>query len=229
MNEKTLSVFVDESGRFRHPDPDSRFYIVSLVLHDQSVDISSKLDALDLRLRDLHIEKLCFHAGPLIRQEKVFAVMDRSFRYRIFAAMMAFARHVDFRYRCLVVDKKNVTSSAMIVRILGDGLAKFLDEQRSVVGAFDRVKIYYDCGQAPMTNLLHRTFVASPGVKVEFAQAVRPGRYRLFQIADLICTVKLIEEKIRVGEGMTASEARFFGGAKEFRHNVLRYLRQKEI
>ena len=229
MNEKTLSVFVDESGRFRHPDPDSRFYIVSLVLHDQSVDISPKLDALDLRLRDLHIEKFCFHAGPLIRQEKVFAVMDRSFRYRIFAAMMAFARHVDFRYRCLVVDKKNVTSSAMIVRILGDGLAKFLDEQRSVVGAFDRVKIYYDCGQAPMTNLLHRTFVASSGVKVEFAQAVRPERYRLFQIADLICTVKLIEEKIRVGEGMTASEARFFGGAKEFRHNVLRYLRQKEI
>ena len=97
------------------------------------------------------------------------------------------------------------------------------------MGAFDRVKIYYDCGQAPMTNLLHRTFVASPGVKVEFAQAVRSGRYRLFQIADLICTVKLIEEKIRVGEGMTASEARFFGGAKEFRHNVLRYLRQKEI
>ena len=229
MDKKTLSVFVDESGRFRHPDPDSRFYIVSLVLHDQSVDISSELDALDLRLRDLHIEKLCFHAGPLIRQEKVFAVMDRSFRYRIFAAMMAFARHVDFRYRCLVVDKKNVTSSMQIVRVLGDGLAQFLDERREELDAFDRVKIYYDCGQSPMTNLLHRTFVAASGVKIEFAQAVRPERYRLFQIADLICTVKLIEEKIRVGEGMTASEARFFGGAKEFRHNVLRYLRQKEI
>ena len=229
MDKKTLSVFVDESGRFRHPDSDSRFYIVSLVLHDQSVDISSELDALDLRLRDLHIEKLCFHAGPLIRQEKVFAVMDRSFRYRIFAAMMAFARHVDFRYRCLVVDKKNVTSSMQIVRVLGDGLAQFLDERREELDAFDRVKIYYDCGQSPMTNLLHRTFVAASGVKVEFAQAVRPERYRLFQVADLICTVKLIEEKIRVGEGMTASEARFFGGAKAFRHNVLRYLRQKEI
>ena len=229
MNEKTLSVFVDESGRFRHPDPDSRFYIVSLVLHDQSVDISSRLDALDLRLRDLHIEKLCFHAGPLIRQEKVFAVMDRSFRYRIFAAMMAFARHVDFRYRCLVVDKKNVTSSMQIVRVLGDGLAQFLEERRGELGSFDRVKIYYDCGQSPMTNLLHRTFVTASGVKIEFAQAVRPERYRLFQVADLICTVKLIEEKIRVGEGMTASEARFFGGAKDFRHNVLRYLRQKEI
>ena len=41
MDKKTLSVFVDESGRFRHPDSDSRFYIVSLVLHDQSVDIPS--------------------------------------------------------------------------------------------------------------------------------------------------------------------------------------------
>ena len=165
---------MDESGILAKDDPTSRFYIVALVLHEQERAIAAEVERLDRELEAVGIANLCFHAGPLIRQEKVFAVMDRSFRYRIFAAMMAFARHVDFRYRCLVVDKKNVTSSAMIVRILGDGLAKFLDEQRSVVGAFDRVKIYYDCGQIPMTNLLHRTFVASPGVKVEFAQAVRP-------------------------------------------------------
>ena len=28
--EKTLSVFVDESGTFRYPDPSSRYYIVAL-------------------------------------------------------------------------------------------------------------------------------------------------------------------------------------------------------
>ena len=122
---------MDESGRFQHPDPDSRFYIVSLVLHDQTVDLSSALDGLDLHFRDLHLEKLCFHAGPLIRQEKVFAV--------------------------------------------------------------------------------------------------KPESYRLFQIADLVCTVKFIEEKIRSGEGMTPSEFKFFGGPKEFRHNILRYIKAKEI
>ena len=31
---------MDESGRFQHPDSDSRFYIVSLILHDQAVDLS---------------------------------------------------------------------------------------------------------------------------------------------------------------------------------------------
>ena len=68
-----------------------------------------------------------------------------------------------------------------------------------------------------------------PGVRVEFAQAVKPERYRLFQIADLVCTVKFIEEKLRIGDGMTQSEEKFFGGAKSFRHNVARYLHQKEI
>lgn len=38
--KRTLSVFVDESGRFQHPDPDSRFYIIGMVFHDQSDDIA---------------------------------------------------------------------------------------------------------------------------------------------------------------------------------------------
>ena len=220
---------MDESGRFQHSDSDSRFYIVSLILHDQAVDLAPALSGLDLHFRDLHLEKLCFHAGPLIRQEKVFAVMDRSFRYRIFAAMMGFARHVDFRYHCLVVDKKDVTSSDQIDKRLGEDLSGFLSEHRKELSDFDRVKIYYDCGQSPVTNLLHRSFVAIPGVRVEFAQAVKPERYRLFQIADLVCTVRFIDEKIRVGERMTPSEFKFFGGPKEFRHNVLRYIKAKEI
>ena len=31
MDKKTLSIFVDESGRFQYPDTTSRFYIVSAV------------------------------------------------------------------------------------------------------------------------------------------------------------------------------------------------------
>lgn len=229
MMKKTLSIFVDESGRFQYPDLASRFYIVSMVLHDQDIDLNPELSALDLRFRDMHLEKLCFHAGPLIRQEKIFTVLDRSFRYRIFAAMMAFARRVDFKYHCLVVDKKSVTSSGQIVARLGSQLSEFLMSRKSEFGEFERVKIYYDCGQAPVTNLLHRSFVEIPGVRVEFAQAVTPERYRLFQIADLICTVRFVEEKLKAGDGMTVSEDKFFGGPKSFRHNVLRYLKAKEI
>ena len=34
MSGETLSIFVDESGRFQYPDADSRFYILGLVFHD---------------------------------------------------------------------------------------------------------------------------------------------------------------------------------------------------
>ena len=200
-----------------------------MVLHDQAFDISLEVEELDRRFRLMHLEKLCFHAGPLIRQEKVFVVMDRSLRYRILAAMLAFARKVDFKYHCLVVDKHFVTSSEQIVNRLDGMLKEFLALNRELPGAFDRVKVYYDCGQSPVTNILHKSFVSLPGIKMEFAQAVRPEKYRLFQLADLVCTMKFIEEKITSGDGMTESEFKFFGGPKDFRHNILRYIKAKEI
>ena len=65
--------------------------------------------------------------------------------------------------------------------------------------------------------------------KVEFANAVRPSRYRLFQLADLICTLHLIELKLRAGVKLSRSENQFFGGPQMFRHNILRYIKAKEV
>ena len=74
-DEAILSVFVDESGTFRHPDPSSRYYIVSLVLHEQSSDISRFVCELDAATERMGLDPKAFasHAGPLIRKEKMFA------------------------------------------------------------------------------------------------------------------------------------------------------------
>ena len=71
--EKTLSVFVDESGTFRHPDPSSRYYIVGLVFHDQAVDILRLANELDVATARMGLDPEVFasHAGPLIRKEGV--------------------------------------------------------------------------------------------------------------------------------------------------------------
>ncbi len=229
MSEKVLSIFIDESGRFQYPDDMSRFYVISLVLHDQSIGIDREVSTLEQGFRSLHLSNLCFHAGPLIRQEKAFGVMDWEFRSRIFSMMMAFARKVDFRYHCLTADKKFITSAEMLVQKLGDSLEGFLSEQRSRLSRYDKVKIYYDCGQSPLTNLLHRAFEWKYGPKIEFAQAVKPERYRLFQLADLVCSLKLVELRLTLGEAMTDSEHAFFGGPKAFKHKILRRIKRKEI
>ena len=230
MDERTLSIFVDESGRFQYPDKDSRYYIVGMVFHDQSQDISRFVKQLDenAEMIGLDPEKFVFHAGPLIRMEKGYAIMNRRFRGRIFDRMMTFARHVDFKYHCLSVDKKYIDSSLQIVSRLKNQLNEFISAHRDELKSCGRVKIYYDCGQSPVTNLLHETFTGI-GCPLEFAQKVKPVNYKLFQLADLICTIHLIELKLKNGDRMSESECRFFGGAKDFKHNILRKLKAKEI
>ena len=87
----TLSIFVDESGRFQYLDNASRFYILGMVFHDQSLDISSLVADLERSESELGLEGHCFHAGPLIRKEKGYEILSRKFRGRIFSRMMAFA------------------------------------------------------------------------------------------------------------------------------------------
>ena len=224
-----LSIFVDESGRFQHPDPSSRFYILGMVFHDQSNDISSLVSDLARLESEIGIENHCFHAGPLIRKEKMFSSFRREWRAKVFKLLFDFARRVDFKYHCLCVDKRYISSAPQIVTILQTDLASFLNSNKLQIQKHVRIKVYYDCGQSPVTNLLHKAFTAEIGGMVEFAQNVKPQDYKLFQVADLLCTMALIEHKLLNGEHMTESEHAFFGGPRLFKRNILKYLKRKEI
>ena len=77
--------------------------------------------------------------------------------------------------------------------------------------------------------MLQGTLADSIGESVEFKLGVKPSRYRLFQLADLVCTLHLIELRLAHGIPMTPSEMRFFGGPRDFKRNVLRRIKAKEI
>lgn len=222
---KTLSVFVDESGRFLYPDAESRFYIVGMVFHNQDVDISQAVRDFNRSIYGLGLdpETFVFHAGPLIRREKGYEFFSRHHRGRIYNRMMTFARRVDFQWHCLCVDKKYINSSLQIVGKLQTQLDDFLETHKNLLDDVSRVKIYYDYGQSPVTKILQKSFTAL-GDKVVFAVDVQPRRYMLFQLADLICTLNLVEMKIKSCEPLTDSEYSFFGGKSAFRHNESKFL-----
>ena len=229
MAETTLSIFVDESGSYAFPDRDSRFYIVGLVFHNQCDSITSLSQQLDQDLHSLGMTNLCFHAGPIIRHEKGYEYMNWQLRNRIFSRMMAFARRVKFRYHCLFVDKNYVASLDQISRQLERDFNAFLDQASAMTDTCDRLKVYYDYGQSPVTNLLEKTLSSRFTSRIEFATNVKPYRYKLFQIADLVCTLTLIEHKLETGLPMTRSEMRFFGGPRDFKRNILKKIKAKEI
>ena len=223
--KRTLSVFVDESGRFLHPDPYSRFYIIGMVFHDQSDDIARQIKDFNRSICDLGLdpEAFVFHAGPLIRREKGYEFLSRHHRGKIYNRMMTFARRINFKWHCLCVDKKYLNSSLQIVSKLQEQLDKFIAGHESQLSDVDRVKVYYDCGQSPVTKILQRSFTTL-GNKVEFADGVQPRRYMLFQLADLICTLNLVAAKIKEGIPLTDSEYKFFGGPSAFRRYEAKFL-----
>ena len=76
MSEKTLSIFIDESGRFQYTDSDSPFYILGMILHDQSQSIEQHVADLERLEEELGLEGHCFHAGPLSRKEKGYEILS---------------------------------------------------------------------------------------------------------------------------------------------------------
>ena len=224
-----LSIFVDESGNFSFEKESSRFYIVCFVMHDQNSSIDDHVKKLDSDLDRMGFSNLCFHAGPIIRHEDGYEFMNWELRNRIFSKMMAFYRKAELSYHCFTVDKKFVSSESQIVDRLKTDIKAFLEGLRLSSENSQPLKVYYDCGQTPITNMLKEAMTSVYGNDWEFAQDVKPIKYKLFQVADLICTTTLIEQKIINGLQMTKSEDKFFGGFRNFKRNVLKLIKRKEI
>lgn len=226
MTEKILSVFIDESGDFGAYDHHAPYYLVAMVLHDQSVDISANIDALEEHMRIQGYEHHAIHTGPLIRRESVYADDLMEDRLRLFNALFHFARKLDFRYICVKVKKSEcpdvITMTAKVSKAIADAIrasAGFWEQ-------FDRVIVYYDNGQVELTKILTSVF-STLYAHVDFRK-VKPADYRLFQVADLVCTMELLAEKAETNS-FSKSEWDFLGSPRDFKKNQLKHLKKKRL
>ena len=222
MTENDISVFVDESGSFDSDAGSSRYYLVCLVLHDQSDDISEEVARLGDSIEAIGLERgHCIHAGPLIRREREYALMQREVRRRILGRMMSFVRKVKFRYKCFALDKKFVSGGTAIHDCLLQKIVRFLVDNADMFNAYDRLKIYYDDGQPQIKELLKEAF-ALFAAKAVFVNDVQPEKYRLFQVADVLCSLELIRLKLQSGDRLSKSEFAFFNGIGNLNRNYLK-------
>lgn len=223
---KELSIFVDESGDFGEYDYHAPYYIISMVIHRQDVDISNDLRALDNELNNLGWTNHCVHAGPVIRSEEEYRGYSLKDRQKILMKMMTFIRHVDINFKSIYIEKKHIENSVEATGKLSKQLAAFIRENYSFFYSFDCVKVYYDNGQVEVTKILSSVFNTLLE-NVEFRK-VLPADYRLFQVADLICTLKLTELKME-NHILSKSEMFFFSDERTLKKNYLKPLIKKEL
>ena len=106
MSEKILSVFIDESGDFGSYELHAPYYIVSMVLHNQQIDINDNISDFEVRMRNMGYEQHAIHTGPLIRRESVYKNDLIENRKSLFNALFHFFRKLDIKYAYAKIKKQ---------------------------------------------------------------------------------------------------------------------------
>ncbi len=223
MNE--LSIFIDESGDFGEYSPHSPFYIIAMVFHNQNNNIQSAINNLDTELSYLGLEDVCIHTGPIIRMEEIYKTMNLADRRRIFNKMIAFTRQIDFKYHCFFIEKRKINDIVDAAGLLSKQISLFIRDYYEEFLYFHYVKIYYDNGQVEVSKILSSVFYAL--LPNPIFRKVMPKDYKLFQVADLLCSLKLLKLKIE-NNTLTKSEMLFFGNLRDLRKNYLNPIKKKE-
>ena len=223
---RELSIFIDESGDFGQYDYRSPYYIISMIFHDQTVDLSDEIRKLEYELSNLNLENHCIHAGPIIRAEEEYRHMDISNRKKVFKRMMSFVRNIDVKCESFYIEKKHIADGIEVSGKLSKIIARFIREHYEFFLSFDCVMVYYDNGQVEVNKILAAVFSVLLD-HVEFKK-VTPSDYRLFQVADIVCTLKLAELKLD-HHMLSKSETKFFESDRILRKNYIKPITNKKF
>ena len=107
-------------------------------------------------------------------------------------------------------------------KTISDELKKHYD----YLNSFDLQIVYYDYGQAELTKIILSVFSSHfPNIEI---RKVNPTDYKLFQVADLICTMELTNDKAEKN-ALSKSELEFFHSAHDFKKNLYKQIEKKKL
>ena len=210
---ETLSIFVDESGDFGDFERHSPYYLITMVFHDQNNDLTHNIKILDEELNHLNINNHLIHTEPLIRREPPYSNYLPNERRAIITKLYYFMIKSNIHYKTFLYNKNKYND----IYALQSQMAKDISNFITNCSYFKDVKkaiLYYDNGQNEITQILNVTMAIS-FINHE-TRKINPYDYKLFQVADLVCAIELINEKIKT-KNLTKSEKYIFHSKSDFK------------
>ena len=221
-----LSIFVDESGDFGSYAKHSPFYILTMIFHDQRADISRQLNLLNTDLKNKGYADIAIHTEPLIRREEIYQNVEPNERRSLFARLYHFVMRCDVRYKTFLYEKIHFKDELQLYARMAKDFSQFLREHSEYFLSYDKVIVYYDNGQREITKMLNAV-MATELTNFEMRK-VNPANYRLFQAADLICTISLLERRF-IENNLTRSDLLLFHSRNALRKDFLKRIKEKEF
>ena len=222
---RELSIFIDESGDFGPYEPHAPYYLITMVFHNQADSIDDDVAFLRRRVIEQGFrEEHAVHAGPLIRREADYSSLGIVERKRLFRSLFDFMRRVRIGFKTFTFRKREFAGHDALVSRMSREIGAYIRENLAFFQSFDRIVVYYDGGQKEITTIIHSVLNVLLEVEVK---RVRPSDYRLFQAADMVCTLELLAVKADEGR-LSRSEREFFGGMRALKKNYLKPLARME-
>ena len=224
---RNLSIFVDESGDFGAYSNHSPYYIVTMLFHDQDKDINPMIKKLDEEILSLGYEKdFVIHTAPLIRKEEMFNAVMPNERRALFTKLFYFVLKTDIQYKTFVFEKKEFENTLKLEGRMAKEMSQFIRSNLDFFQGFDNVILYYDNGQHELNRILNT--VLTTELSQYDIRKVLPKDYKLFQAADLICTLQLLSLK-RERKELSNSELLLFHNERELNKQFIKPIMKKKF
>lgn len=221
--QKVLSVFIDESGDFGAYDKCCPYYLVTLLFHNQANPITADIAHLEHSLNEKRMLGHILHTGPLIRREGIYFPYRMEERKSILNSFMNFAAKIPVTYHTFIIKKQPDGNQFKLIAAISESIRQFL-AGNAYFAEYNKIIVYYDNGQTQLTKIIASAFADS---RTEFRR-IEPSNYRLFQIADLVTTMELINQK-RIDGDNSKTETEFFGSMRNFDKNYYKRLSKHKI
>ena len=121
--------------------------------------------------------------------------------------------------------KKSYENVVDIIGNLSKQISNFIISHYDLFLQYNDVNIYYYNGQVEVSKILSSSF--NTLLPNPIFRKVMPIDYKLFQVADLICSMELIKLKLHYSS-LSKSELNFFGNLRDLNKNYLKPLEKKE-
>lgn len=222
---RELSIFADESG---DRTGKARYYLLTLVLHDQLESIAAKVANYETSLLNANLPNIPFHSEPLLNGHDPYENLSVEQRKKMLFAFNVMVQRLPIEYVTFIYKSSEYVDEDRLRDRMERDISRTITERLDFFQSFDDVKVYYDNGQAIVKRALYGAIGSALSKDVMVKKRASMTEYRLAQVADYLCTIELAAVKYEAKEA-GATYNKFFGGIGAFKKNWLKQARRKRM
>lgn len=133
----------------------TRYFILTLVLHDQHGSIASDISIYEQYLTAADMPNIPFHSEPLLNGHGMYEDLSLEQRKKLLTSFAPLVRFLPVKYKTLVYQRSHFDSIDKLTARMKRDISSLFFDKLEFFQSFDHVKLYYDNGQEIIKRALY--------------------------------------------------------------------------